>query len=68
MYKAAFELTDSVVYGKRRITTCGAPKSSSTPPTAQMVGAFGLIFDLGVHHGYISGAIEAIFEFPPTVD
>ena len=36
------------------------------PPTAQTVGDFGLIFGLGVHHEYISDAIEATFEFPPT--
>ena len=33
---------------------------------SETAGAFGLIFGLGVHHVYISGAIEAIFEFPPT--
>ena len=41
-------------------------KPAAPPPTAQTVGAFGLIFGMGVHHGYISGAIEAIFEFPLT--
>ena len=36
-------------------------KLPAPPSTAQTFGSYGLIFWLGVHYGYISGAITAIF-------
>ena len=56
--------TERKDYRKRRITRCGAPETYSTPPTAHMAGAIGLIFGLGVHRVNINGATMAIFEFP----
>ena len=39
-------------------------KRIAPPPTANTVGANGLIFGLGIHGMNINGATVAIFEFP----
>ena len=39
-------------------------KRIAPPPTANMVGAIGLIFGLEIHRVNINGATVAIFEFP----
>ena len=39
-------------------------KRIAPPPTANTVGAIGLIFELGIHRVNINGATVAIFKFP----